>query len=206
MKLYRRLKVLLLVLCCSLIVGCATTEENQQALGASGGAVLGCLAGMLHSHNLKGCAVGAVAGAVVGFGAVTIVQYSTTQTRSASADRRAYGLTKPVTTTLVKVRKATANPSTVQLGQQAKLETEYSLQLPPGINEANVEESSVLKKDGEVVETFPPKSANHIAGGWTISRTVEVPSNFKPGTYVVETKVQTGTSYDVGQAVLVVKS
>ena len=49
-------KPLYIVLCCSLVVGCATPEQNQQMFGAAGGAALGCLAGALISGNAKGCA------------------------------------------------------------------------------------------------------------------------------------------------------
>lgn len=202
----KKSKVLCVALGFSLVAGCATTEENQQVFGAAGGAMLGCLAGTLISRNAKGCAAGALAGAAVGWSAVKVSQYNATQVRSATEDQRVYGLTKPPKSTLVKINKGVAAPENVKPGAQVSVVTDYSLLVPSGMAGADVTESWVLKKDGKVLANLPPQRVYRQAGGWAADATIPIPSNAKPGTYVVETKVQAGTSYDVNQAVFVVES
>lgn len=194
------------MLCCSLVAGCATPEQNQQMLGATGGAVLGCLAGALISGNARGCAAGAVAGAAVGWGTVKLTQYNATQVRSATEDQRVYGLTSPVQSTTVKIRTGKAIPDKVKLGEQVKIVTDYSLLVPQGMSGSEVVESWVLKKDGKVLTNVTPQRVIREGGGYAVDATIPIPTNATPGTYVVETKVQAGTSYDVDQAVFVVEA
>lgn len=183
-------KHLYIALFCSLVVGCATPEQNQQMFGAAGGAALGCLAGALISGNAKGCAAGAVAGAAVGWSAVKITQYNATQVRSANEDQRVYGLTKPVKSTIVKIRSGKAIPDQVRQGQQVQIVTDYSLLVPQGTPGSDVVESWVLKKDGKVLTNVPPQRIHREAGGYAVDATIPIPANAAPGTYVVETKVQ----------------
>lgn len=201
-----KMKVFCIAFCCSLIIGCATPEQNQQLFGAAGGAALGCLAGALITGDTKGCAAGAAAGAVVGWGAVKISQYHASQTRSAEEDRRIYGLTKPVSSTTVKIRKGTVSPAKLKPGEQVVVVTDYSLMAPKTVGDAQVMESWVLKRDGKSLTQPTTKTVTRTVGGYSVDATIPIPRDAPPGTYVVETKVQAGTSYDVNESVFVIES
>ncbi len=196
----------------SLAAGCATTPEGQQAQGALLGATLGGITCALLGGNAAECIGSAAAGGVVGWGAVKLYQAS--QTRSATQDREVYsrsepelyGLTKPITSTTVKIRRGSSMPNTVKPGQAVTIVTNYSVVTPPNIQSVEVEESWVLKKDGKPLTTLQPQRNQRTAGGWEVQPQVQVPSNAEPGTYVIEHKVQAGTSYDVDESVFYVVS
>jgi hypothetical protein len=189
------------------VSGCATTEGNQQLMGAAGGATLGCIARLLlGGGDSEDCAKGAAAGAALGWAAVKVSQYQASKVRSEKQDRRVYGLTKPLNTALVKIRNGTASPDTVGPGQQVKVVTDYSLMVPKGASGAEVEETWVIKKDGKQLAAPATNRVWREAGGYAVDATIPIPANAKPGTYVIETRVESGTSYDIEQSVFVVES
>lgn len=201
-----------LALCPSLLVGCATQQGNDQLMGAGagalGGAALGCLTGFIAGGSASSCgtgaAIGAAAGAVVGWGAVKISQYQASQVRTAQNDQQMYGLTKPVDTTQVKIRKGSATPRTVKPGDSVKLFTDYSVMLPPKVPSTQVAESWTLQKDGKVLAQLPQQTSDRASGGWNADATVPIPKNAELGTYVIEHKVQAGTSYDTDESTFIV--
>jgi LysM repeat protein len=192
----------------SLVSGCATMggEGQQQAMGAGIGAALGCGVGVLITRNARGCAIGAAAGGLLGWGVVKINQYQAKQVRSASADRRVYGLTKAVDTSLVKIRKGASSPKAVKPGQVVVISTDYSLLLPRRESSETVYESWALKKDGKVLYSLPEQANKRTGGGWVAEATINVPKSAPPGTYVVEHKVKAGSSYDTDESTFIVKS
>ncbi|MGQ0591267.1 MAG: hypothetical protein ACT4QB_01095 [Gammaproteobacteria bacterium] len=198
-------KVTALALCCGVLSGCATTDGNQQLLGAGIGTALGCGIGYAIGGDV-GCAVGGALGAAAGWGVVA--QYQATQVRSAAQDQQLYGVTEPVTTTQVQIRKATADPASIKRGGTVQVTTDYSLMLPRSMKAqgTDVQESWVLKKDGKVLLNVAPKNNHHPEGGWNGVQDFPVPGNAEPGTYVVESKVQVGTSYDTVESAFVVES
>jgi hypothetical protein len=207
-----RKTVVALALCPSLMLGCATQQGNDQLMGAGGGALggaaLGCLTGFIAGGSASSCgtgaAIGAAAGAVVGWGAVKISQYQASQVRTAHDDQRMYGLTKPVDTTQVKIRKGSSTPRSVKPGDSVSLATDYSVMLPPDTPSAQVAESWALQKDGKVLAELPQKSTARASGGWNADAVIPVPKNAELGTYVIEHKVQAGTSYDTDESTFVV--
>ncbi|MGH8478664.1 MAG: hypothetical protein ACREXK_03555 [Gammaproteobacteria bacterium] len=198
-------KITALALCCGALSGCATGEGNQQLLGAGLGTALGCGIGYAIGGD-AGCAVGGALGAAAGWGVVA--QYQATQVRSATQDQAIYGVTEPVIANKVQIRKGTATPSTVTPGSKVQIDTDYSLLMPPGTaaQGADVQESFTLKKDGKVLTNSAPKTFRRASGGWVATNKLPIPRNAEPGTYVVETKVQVGTSYDTDEAVFIVGS
>ncbi|MBA2591748.1 MAG: hypothetical protein M3495_15425 [Pseudomonadota bacterium] len=198
-------KVTALALCCGVLSGCATGEGNQQLLGAGIGTALGCGLGYAVGGD-KGCAVGGALGAAAGWGVVA--QYQATQVRSAAQDQAIYGVTEPVIANKVQIRKGTATPSTVRPGSKVQIDTDYSLLMPPGTaaQGADVQESFALKKDGKVLTNSAPKTFRRASGGWVATNKLPIPQDAEPGTYVVETKVQAGSSYDTDEAVFIVGS
>jgi len=195
-----------------LLGGCATQQGKDQAMGAAGGAVggaaLGCLTGWLATGRAGGCATGAAiggaVGAVAGWGAVKISQYQAEQVRSAQADQRMYGLTKPVDSIQVKIRKGSSMPATVAPGETVKLTTDYSVMLPPDVPSTSVTEHWALMKDGKVLADLPAASVQRASGGWAADGSIPLPKNAPTGTYVVEHKVQAGNSYDTDESTFLV--
>ncbi|NJD08761.1 MAG: hypothetical protein FIA97_20060 [Methylococcaceae bacterium] len=195
-----------------LVGGCATQQGKDQAVGAAGGAVggaaLGCLTGFIASGSAGGCAkgaaIGGAVGAVAGWGAVKLSQYQAEQVRSAQADQTMYGLTKPVDSVQVKIRKGSSTPTSVAPGDTVKLTTDYSVMLPPSVPSTSVSENWTLKKDGKVLTELPAASVQRAAGGWAADGSIPLPKNTNPGTYVVEHKVKAGSSYDTDESTFVV--
>ncbi len=190
----------------SLVAGCATNAQNQQIGGAATGAVIGGLITGLATGNVGYGLAGAAAGALLGWGAVSLAQYNSNQVRSAQDDQVLYGVSAPVASPTIKIRQGNATPARVQPGGRVAVTTDYSLMVPAGVPTAEVAESWTLSKDGVTKFTAPPQRNKRAAGGYAVDAAIPIPKDAEPGTYVVETKVQTGTSYDVRQAIFVVGS
>ena len=209
---FSKKNLIALALCPSLMVGCATQQGNDQLMGAGagalGGAALGCLTGFIAGGNAGSCGTGAAIGAgvgiVAGWGAVKLSQYQASQVRTANADQQMFGMTKPVDTTQVKIRKGSSTPRTVKPGDSVKLTTDYSVVLPPNVPSTKVAESWTLQKDGKVLAALPQQNSDRASGGWDVDATVPIPTNAELGTYVIEHKVQAGTSYDTGESTFLV--
>jgi predicted lipid-binding transport protein (Tim44 family) len=184
--------------------GCATTQEGQQAQGAALGALAGGLTTGLLTGNVGYGIAGAVAGAALGWGAVKLYQSQTQQVRSVEQDQQLYGLTPSANSVLVKLNKAVATPDRIAPGQTVTVASDYSLALPGSQANAEVAETYTLKKDGKVLFTSPPQRGQHSSGGYAVNASIPIPKDAETGTYVVETRVEAGTSYDVSQAVFVV--
>jgi hypothetical protein len=113
-------------------------------------------------------------------------------------------VTERVSGPVVKIRKGSSTPAQVQAGQQVNIITDYSLMLPQGVKDSTVQESWVLKKDGKMLTEIPPQKARRTGGGWQADASIAVPKDAAAGTYMIEHKVQTGTSYDTDESVFVV--
>jgi hypothetical protein len=189
------------------VSGCATMGEGeQQAWGAGIGAAVGCGIGALITHDARGCAVGAAIGGMAGFGVVKLNQYEARQVKSAKAEARMYGLTKPVDSAQVKIRKGSASPKVVKAGSKVKLSTRYSVFLPKTASSVSVSEGWALKKDGKEIMTIPAEPTNRTAGGWEAGGSISMPKDAPPGTYVIEHVVKAGSSYDTDESTFIVKS
>lgn len=189
------------------VSGCQTTGGVQDSVAGAGiGAALGCGVGALITRNGRGCAVGAAIGAAAGLTVVAVNQYQARQVRTSSADRRVYGLTKPVSSPQVKINKSTNSPRSVRPGQTVDIATDYSLRLPSGKPAASVVESWALKKNGKAVASLPAQTNKREDGGWTANSEITVPDSIEPGTYVIEHKVKVGSSYDTRSSKFVVKA
>jgi hypothetical protein len=199
-------KLIALTLCSTLIAGCAAQEGNDQLLGAGVGAAAGALAGQLAGGNTKSTLIGAAAGAAIGWAAVKLVQYRSNQVRPAAQDAQIYGVSEIRDNPTVVIRRGTTNPKQARAGEQITVQTDYSLQLPQGMQESKVTESVTLKKDGKELTKLPAKTVTHKAGGILSEAIVNLPQGAEPGTYVIEHKVMVGTSYDTDESVFVVQS
>jgi uncharacterized protein YcfJ len=193
-------------ICISLLSGCATmTPEDQQVIGAAFGALAGGLTTGLATGNVGYGVAGAVGGAALAWGAVKLVQYNSQQVRTPKQDSQLYGFTPSVNSVVIKLNKSNASPYTVFPGQQVTVVSDYSLALPASQSMIPVQETYTLKKDDKLLFQSPPQTAQRTAGGYAVNAGIPIPSDATPGTYVVESKVQAGSSYDVNQAVFIVK-
>ncbi len=192
------------VLICTscLLVGCATMEQSA-GLATLGCAGVGVLTGILTKNAGAGAGAGAGCLAIAG---LAIYNYQSTQTRTVSQDQQIYGYTSPVNNTEVKIRNATAFPETVRVGEKLKIALDYSVMAPKGTNNVNVQETMVLKKDGKVLQELSNRPITRELGGGSSEVDFTIPNKMPPGTYVIEQKVQAGTSYDVRPTVFVVGS
>jgi hypothetical protein len=195
---------LLRVLLCSVLVSsCSmTAEERDQWLGGALGAATGAAIGAAAGHGDPGAiAAGAVGGAVVGWGAVKLVQYHAEKTQSAAETDKVMGYT-PGQGPMVRIRGARVVPEQVKRGDRLTFETEYTL---AGPNAATpVRETWELWKDNQLLSTVPPQSQTREPGGWLAKASVDAPGGASPGTYVVKNRVEAGTSYDERLAVFTI--
>ena len=129
--------------------------------------------------------------------------YRSAQTRTAQQDQKLYGYAK-VNSLEVKIRNATAFPEQVRAGETVKLTLDYSVMAPKGTQKVDVTESMILKHDGKVMITFPDRPIKRSLGGSSAEVDLPTPAKMPPGTYVIEYKVQAGTSYDIRPVVFVV--
>ena len=195
-----------LVVSTSLLSGCATTQENQQLGGATLGALAaGITTGLLTGNVGYGIAA-AIGGAALGWGAVKLAQHETREVRTAQEDQRLYGFTPATDSVLIKLNKGYASPSMIAPGQQTTIYSDYSLSLPPSSNNlANVTYQWTLKKDGQVLSQSEPAMQSKPAAGHQTIQPIDIPGDAEPGTYIVETKLSSGNTYDVNEVAFVVR-
>ena len=134
--------------------------------------------------------------------------YRSAQTRTAQQDQKLYGYATPVkgTQAEVKIRNATALPEMVKAGSTVKLVLDYSVMAPKGTQNVDVTESMLLKHDGKVIKAFPDRPIKRPLGGSSAEIDFPTPAKMPSGTYVIEYKVQAGTSNDIRPVVFVVGS
>ncbi len=197
-----KLKIIAFVCSGTLLTGCATMEQSA-GLAALGCAGVGILTGVLTKNAGIGAGAGAGCALIAGIG---IYNYHSKQTRTVQEDQQIYGYTAPVNTTEVKIRNATAVPEIVKAGDTLKIGMDYSVMAPKGTADVNVQETMVLKQDGKVLKSLSERPVTRPLGGGSSEVDFKIPANMPPGTYVIEQKVQAGTSYDVRPAVFVVGS
>ncbi len=201
---YSQSKALIAATLCGLLSGCATTPgQQQQAWGAGLGALTGGGLAALAGGNRQAITAGALAGGLIGWGAVKLSQYQATQTMTAT-QMEANGLARSGTSTTVNIQNGTATPGMVGPGNQVKVVTDYLVNAPAGISSVPIAETWSLKKDGQPLATLPAANQVRVPGGYAAEAYIPIPQTAEPGTYVVEHKVQAGTSYDVDESVFVV--
>ena len=195
-----------LVASASLLSGCATTQENQQFGGAALGALAaGITTGLLTGNVGYGIAA-AIGGAALGWGAVKLAQHETKEVRTAQEDQRLYGFTPATDSVLIKLNKGYASPKDITPGQQTTIYSDYSLSLPPSYNnQANVTYEWTLKKDGQILSRSDPAMQSKPAAGHQTIQKIDIPGNAEPGTYIVETKLSSGNTYDINEVAFIVR-
>ncbi len=195
-----------LVVSATFLSGCATTSENQQLGGAALGALAAGLTTGLLTGNVGYGIAAAAGGAALGWGAVKLAQPESRYVRTAREDQRLYGFTPSANSVLIKLNKGYASPKIIAPGQKTTIYSDYSLSLPPSYNNrANVTYEWLLKKDGKVLTKSKPAVQIKSAAGYQTIQPIQIPDNAEPGTYIVETKLSSGNTYDVNEVSFVVK-
>ena len=92
----------------------------------------------------------------------------------------------------------------VKAGDTVKLTLDYSVMAPKGIENVDVDESMILKRDGKVLQTLSERPIKRPLGGSSSEVDFKIPAGMPAGTYVIEQKVKAGTSYDIRPTVFVV--
>ncbi len=189
------------IIACS-VAGCASDGSLHPLAAVAGCAATGVVVGVATGE--AGWGAGAAGGCLAI--AWSISYYQSTQVRTVEEDQHlyGYGLDEPVTSTTVKIRNANAMPSQVKVGEEITAKTEYSVMVPEQGQNVRVTETSILKKDGEVLFESEPKTAMRSAGGWNMEVGIPMPKDADPGTYVIEQRIKAGTSNDVRELPFVV--
>lgn len=191
--------------------GCATQQQNDQLMGAGIGCVGGAIIGGLIAGR-HGAAIGCASGTLIGWGGVKLAQYNAEQARTQQADANRYrkvdpdfyGLSQSATESAIKIRSTGTLPSSIKPGASVQATTDYSIITPSSVSTVVVDESWTLKKDGKVIVELSSEPQQRSSGGWSTTSEFAVPGNAEPGTYVIEHKVQAGSSYNTGISVFVV--
>jgi hypothetical protein len=167
------------------------TDTQEKILGGVGvGAIAGgACAAAGGSAGL--CAGLGVAGAALGWAAVSMIQ-SARQDRTAEVEYQRYGY-EPDRGRVVMIRDVAVKPDHVKPGGKVEIETDYSLMAPPGTPAEPVTQTFSLSKDGEVIHDWDPIDLPQDPGGWVVAQTIPVPEDADPGTYHVKQVLEAGT-------------
>ena len=200
----RPLKPILIALLSGSLVGCAADGSIHPAAAVAGCGATGAIVGL--ATRSYGWGAGAAGGCLALSWAIS--SYNATRVRSAQEDQKlyGYGLTEPITTSEVKIRKVSSSPVKIRPGQSVKAETTYSVMLPSNVSSVDVKEWVVLKKDGNVLTQLDPETAKREAAAWTSDVTIPIPDGAEKGTYVIEHHVVSGASNDMFESTFVVGS
>lgn len=198
-------RLTIFVLAFSLIPGCATNNAGRELTGAGIGAAMAAGIAALAGGDTKTIIASAAGGAVAGWSIAKLTNYQSNKTRTVEKDNEVFGLTEPAATTLVKIRRGSSSPETVKPGDFVNIVTDYSIIAPESVESIDVEESWQLKKDGKELAALDPQFNKRSVGGWATKAQILIPPEAENGTYVIEHKIQAGTSYDVDQSVFVVQ-
>ena len=107
---------------------------------------------------------------------------------------------------LLKIEKCSTTPLQARRGNAVRISTDYLVKLPQGVSEINVDESWTLKKGNTVLAMIPPQRVSRGEGAWQTNASIVIPKGAKPGTYVVEHRVQAGAQVDAAESAFTVVS
>ena len=192
-----------------LLPGCAqlqTIAEQNPLLATAGCGALGAIIAVGTGSEWAG------GGTATACAALALTVYAT-RTHSAAEDRalyeradpELYGL-KPGEPARVKLRSRTSTPREAQRGSKVTAETGYSLVAPDANQSIEVVSNWTLKKDNKQLFKIDGKPERQQAGTFRAVSEFDVPKDAEAGTYIVEHRVQAGTSYDLDQSFFVVSA
>jgi hypothetical protein len=185
--------VILIVGFISAFVGCEYTRTHQsETVGAGVGAAAGTAAGLLLGGSTRtviaGGLLGAIAGGVIG-------HYMHQQDKSAPDTARQYNY-QPSQGTMISIEKDSAVPDVVAPGGTVNLETTYALLEPNSNQEVTVTEERQIKHNGQLVGN-PKVTVNRVAGTYSTTLPLHLPSSAAQGEYLVITTIMTANASDL---------
>ena len=107
---------------------------------------------------------------------------------------------------LLKIGKCSTTPLQARRGNAVRITTDYMVKLPQGVSEVSVDESWILRKGNTILAKIPPQRVARGEGEWQTNASIVIPKGAKPGTYVVEHKVQVGAQSDTAESAFTVVS
>ncbi len=177
----KRNNMIVLLIIVLATVSCANmSAEQKAATGAVAGAVVGGLVGRSVGSTAAGVAIGAVVGTMVGLA----VHESTRQTATAQQVAQKYRSRNFV----IQPEHMTVTPTTARPGQKVTHTFSYVV-LNGDQPSTTVQETCVLKQNGNVVTTLTEKTVQRNDGRFENVLEFEVPKEAEAGTYTIERRV-----------------
>lgn len=193
-------RILALLVCitfpAALIAGCAAVQESPKtatgaAVGGLGGAALGAAIGAAAGRPGTGALIGGLTGILAGG---LIGAYYDRQDRTRPATAQAYNY-QPSQGALVRIERVEATPRTVYAGQSVNLGVTYAIIDPNPARMIRVTEIREIRQNGNIVGN-PTANIERQGGTYTSTIPLTLPSDARPGTYTVVTKVQSENASD----------
>ena len=160
-------------------LGCETMGQSAGLgglLGAGAGAIIGDQSGHALEGALIGGALGALAGAVVH-------DVKTREVKNAQQTTAEYEYA-PEQGLRIVGESAGVNPKVVQPGDTITTSVSYAV-MGAGPNGITVNETRVLKRNGEVLKEVSTSDFMRTDGTWESTQEINFPSNVPAGTYEV---------------------
>lgn len=177
----------------SAFTGCEYARTHQgEAVGAGVGAAAGTAGGLLLGGGAKSAIAGGLLGAIAGG---VIGHYMHQQDKSAPDTARQYNY-QPSQGTMISIEKESAVPDVIAPGGTVNLNTTYALLEPNSNQEVTVTEARQIKHNGQLVGN-PKVTVNRVAGTYTTTLPLHLPSSAAPGEYQVITTIMTANASDV---------
>ncbi|WP_348759282.1 hypothetical protein [Candidatus Methylocalor cossyra] len=105
---------------------------------------------------------------------------------------------------LLKLSRCTITPFHARPGHRLTVTTDYLVRLDHAMPQTEVEESWTLRKGDAILSNIPPQKVKRSQGEWETITHIDVPRRAKPGIYVVEHKIQSGTQVDSAKSAFIV--
>ncbi len=178
-------------------LGCATEQQSQYTatgagVGAIGGGVLGGVIGSMSGHTGEGIVIGAILGGLTG-AAVGNAEYHQERSEQAAAQQYAYNYDQ-TRRDLLKIESVSVRPKVARPGDEVNISVTYTILTRPGYR-TEVREVREIRHEGQLIGK-PETSSVRRGGTWDSDMPITLPRDAEPGTYVVNTIIQTGNAGD----------
>jgi hypothetical protein len=183
-----RKRVTVGLICASLAAaGCETTGQST-GLGAALGAGAGAIIGHQSGHAVEGALIGAAVGGLAGYAIGKTREANIAKRQAVEAEMRANGQAVPQTPT-ISIEELRSTPMKVAPGQTVNVEGTY---LALGPSDEAPKGTVKLSKGGKAIAEAPLEVKS--TGRTQFAKPIQMPKDATSGDYVVEVKMQHGSS------------
>ena len=187
-------------------LGCATEQQTQYTatgagIGAVGGGVLGGVIGSMSGHTGEGIVIGAILGGLTG-AAIGNAEYHQERSEQAAAQQYAYNYDRS-RHDMVKIENVSISPRYARPGDEVNVSVTYTLLGRPG-EVMEVHEVREIRHEGQLLGK-PEVTSGRGGGTWASSVPITLPRDAEPGTYVINTIVETRDAGDSREATFTVE-